>query len=136
MPTCILDGQVCNPALGCCSGPCDAQGKCGGTACQPDGTMCTAAAQCCGGHCVAGVCASSSCPSDGTACGDCIQSMCCMQAAPCLANKSCAMELECLIACVKNGGSIGTCFVKCDGNPVAVQAALCVGANCGKGICL
>jgi hypothetical protein len=49
----------------------------------------------------------------------------------------CAMQLDCAILCVKNGGDPLQCVMSCGPvTPPVVNAGLCVQQNCGKGICL
>jgi hypothetical protein len=94
------------------------------------------ASQCCAAQCNGGVCGPPTCPTDGTACGDCIASNCCAQSQACLDDPVCNMELHCELGCVKNGGSLPTCFQMCGGNPQTIQAGICAFNNCGGGICL
>ena len=94
-------------------------------------------ADCCTDQCNGGVCgAAPMCPSNGTTCGNCTAQKCCTQLTACLNDATCTQDIACFLQCTGNGGGVGQCFFQCVNNsPKATQVLVCLGTNCGNGVC-
>jgi len=123
---------MCMSFQDCCSNNCQ-NGVCGDQ-CSADGSLCSDPSECCSDICIAGFCGPSTCPSDGSPCGDCIAQNCCSQILGCFGSPACIEDVTCFLGCVGGGNPI-QCFLQCINDPQAFQAAICLGTNCGPGIC-
>lgn len=130
---CNPDGGTCIGFADCCSGVC-ANGTCG-QQCKADGFACMTPGECCTGQCANGVCGAQQCPSGGGACNDCVASQCCGQLQSCFQSPNCINDVTCFTTCIQNGGNPQQCLLQCVNSPEAIQFLICLGSNCGQGVC-
>ena len=103
--------------------------------CAPDGFACNDEDECCSGECNGGVCGEATlCPSDGSECGDCVAQACCDELIGCFGDPDCIDDVTCFVGCL-GGGNPGLCFFQCLDSQAALQVAICLGSNCGPGVC-
>ena len=135
-PPCKPNGTDCASSMECCSNDCNPNNnKC--TGCKPDGQACMTAGECCSNECNGGLCGPPTpvCPSDGSVCGDCIADNCCDQIAGCFASPQFIDDVTCFVGCISGGGGPGQCFFQCISGPQALGVVVCLGTNCGPGVC-